>query len=259
MIAKLITVGATRASAIARMRRALDEYFITGIKTTVPFHNAIMRNADFRNGNYDTGFVERVMNSDNFELKPTRRGCTNSWLALDRRRSKSLPALRHSRPGLRRRSEIAGVAEQMIDGGVDLDSVARQKARTAEEIATTAAALHRNYRTARAFHSSSTITLRSRETCGAEGVHLGQDDLPIAEAREIAGPDCVVGKSTHSVDQAIRAFTKARITSASDRSSPHRPNPTIRRSASRTSDRFTTRCAYRSFALAESSWTICRK
>jgi acetyl-CoA carboxylase biotin carboxylase subunit len=71
MIAKLITVGATRASAIARMRRALDEYYITGIKTTVPFHSAIMRNADFRAGTYDTGFVERVMTSDNFELKPT--------------------------------------------------------------------------------------------------------------------------------------------------------------------------------------------
>jgi acetyl-CoA carboxylase biotin carboxylase subunit len=72
MIAKLITVGATRVSAIARMRRALDEYYITGIKTTVPFHSAIMRNADFQNGTYDTGFVDRVMNSDNFEIKPTR-------------------------------------------------------------------------------------------------------------------------------------------------------------------------------------------
>jgi len=71
MIAKLITVGATRNSAIARMRRALDEYYITGIKTTVPFHSAIMRNAEFCNGTYDTGFVERVMSSDHFELKPT--------------------------------------------------------------------------------------------------------------------------------------------------------------------------------------------
>jgi acetyl-CoA carboxylase biotin carboxylase subunit len=70
MIAKLITIGATRASAIARMRRALDEYYITGIKTTVPFHGAIMRNADFRNGIYDTGFVERLMNSEEFEIKP---------------------------------------------------------------------------------------------------------------------------------------------------------------------------------------------
>jgi thiamine-phosphate pyrophosphorylase len=39
-----------------------------------------------------------------------------------------------------------------------------------------------------------------------EGVHLGQDDLPIADARRIVGPECAVGKSTHSIDQAIRAF-----------------------------------------------------
>ncbi|HMJ06980.1 MAG TPA: acetyl-CoA carboxylase biotin carboxylase subunit [Chthoniobacterales bacterium] len=71
MIAKLITVAATRGACIDRMRRALDEYYVTGIKTTVPFHSAIMRNADFRSGNYDTGFVERVMKADNFELKPT--------------------------------------------------------------------------------------------------------------------------------------------------------------------------------------------
>ena len=71
MIAKLIAVGATRESAIARMRRALGEYLITGIKTTIPFHNAIMRNADFRSGNYDTGFVDRLMNSETFELRPS--------------------------------------------------------------------------------------------------------------------------------------------------------------------------------------------
>ncbi|MGZ4965681.1 MAG: acetyl-CoA carboxylase biotin carboxylase subunit [Chthoniobacterales bacterium] len=70
MIAKLITVGATRQNCIDRMRRALDEYYVTGIKTTVPFHAAIMRNADFRAGKYDTGFVERLMNSDDFALKP---------------------------------------------------------------------------------------------------------------------------------------------------------------------------------------------
>jgi acetyl-CoA carboxylase biotin carboxylase subunit len=69
MIAKLITVGASRSSAIERMRRALDEYYITGIQTTVPFHSAIMRQAEFREGKYDTGFVERVMSSANFELR----------------------------------------------------------------------------------------------------------------------------------------------------------------------------------------------
>jgi len=70
MIGKIITVGANRDSAINRMRRALDEYYVTGIKTTVPFHAAIMRNGDFREGKYDTSFVERVMNSDAFQLVP---------------------------------------------------------------------------------------------------------------------------------------------------------------------------------------------
>ena len=70
LIAKIITIGATRYSAIDRMRRALDEYYVTGIKTTVPFHAAIMRSGAFRDGKYDTGFVERMMSSDNFELKP---------------------------------------------------------------------------------------------------------------------------------------------------------------------------------------------
>jgi acetyl-CoA carboxylase biotin carboxylase subunit len=68
LIAKIITIGATRLSTIDRMRRALEEYYVTGIKTTVPFHAAIMRNTEFRDGKYDTGFVERVMNSENFEL-----------------------------------------------------------------------------------------------------------------------------------------------------------------------------------------------
>jgi acetyl-CoA carboxylase, biotin carboxylase subunit len=74
LIAKIIAVGADRDSAIDRMRRALDEYYITGIKTTVPFHAAMMRSGEFRAGKYDTGFVERFMSSDNFELPvPDRR------------------------------------------------------------------------------------------------------------------------------------------------------------------------------------------
>jgi acetyl-CoA carboxylase biotin carboxylase subunit len=74
LIAKIIAVGADRRSAIERMRRALDEYYITGIKTTVPFHAAMMRSGEFRAGKYDTGFVERFMSSDTFELPaPDRR------------------------------------------------------------------------------------------------------------------------------------------------------------------------------------------
>ncbi|HEX4638711.1 MAG TPA: acetyl-CoA carboxylase biotin carboxylase subunit [Chthoniobacterales bacterium] len=70
MIGKIITVGASRESCIDRMRRALDEYYVTGIKTTVPFHAAIMRSGEFRAGKYDTGFVERVMSAENFQLVP---------------------------------------------------------------------------------------------------------------------------------------------------------------------------------------------
>src|SRR5437764_10166818 len=74
LIAKIITVGATRPNAIERMRPALDEDSITGIKTTVPFHAAIMRNGEFRDGNYDTSFIERVMSSGKLELtSPTIR------------------------------------------------------------------------------------------------------------------------------------------------------------------------------------------
>jgi len=61
MIAKLITLGSTRASSIARMSRALGEYLIEGVATTIPFQQMIMRNADFRKGEYDTGFVDRLL------------------------------------------------------------------------------------------------------------------------------------------------------------------------------------------------------
>jgi len=69
LISKIITVGSTRMSAIDRMRRALDEYYITGIKTTVPFHAAMMRNGDFRDGNYDTGLIDRLMSAGKLNLR----------------------------------------------------------------------------------------------------------------------------------------------------------------------------------------------
>jgi acetyl-CoA carboxylase, biotin carboxylase subunit len=58
MIAKLITMAQTREEAIAKMRRALDEFVIQGIKTTIPFHRALMDHPDFIAGNYTTKFME---------------------------------------------------------------------------------------------------------------------------------------------------------------------------------------------------------
>ena len=58
MIAKLITVAQTREEAIAKMRRALEEFVIEGIKTTIPFHLQLMKNKEFIKGNYTTKFMD---------------------------------------------------------------------------------------------------------------------------------------------------------------------------------------------------------
>ena len=63
MIAKLICKALTREECITKMQRALDEFIIEGIKTTLPFHIQLMKNEDFRNGNFHTGFL------NNFELE----------------------------------------------------------------------------------------------------------------------------------------------------------------------------------------------
>ncbi|MEC2075412.1 acetyl-CoA carboxylase biotin carboxylase subunit [Metabacillus fastidiosus] len=65
MIAKLITYGATREEAIARMKRALSEFVIDGISTTIPFHLKLMDHEQFIDGEFNTKFLEiyDVMNS----------------------------------------------------------------------------------------------------------------------------------------------------------------------------------------------------
>ena len=60
MIAKLIAVAQTREEAIAKMKRALDEFIIEGIKTTIPFHIKLMENETFINGGVTTKFLEEV-------------------------------------------------------------------------------------------------------------------------------------------------------------------------------------------------------
>jgi len=59
LIAKLIVRGKTREEVLNKMGRALDEFVIEGIKTTIPFQTKIINDQDFRNGNFDIGFVER--------------------------------------------------------------------------------------------------------------------------------------------------------------------------------------------------------
>jgi len=66
LLAKLITWGRDREEAIARMRRALEEFVIEGVKTTIPFHQRILENERFRKGDFYTGFVEEELMKENF-------------------------------------------------------------------------------------------------------------------------------------------------------------------------------------------------
>ena len=64
MIAKLICRAPTREECITKMERALDEFIIEGVKTTVPFHKRLMKDQSFRDGNFHTGFLNDFDLSD---------------------------------------------------------------------------------------------------------------------------------------------------------------------------------------------------
>jgi len=68
MIGKLITYGKDRREAMDKMNRALSEYMITGVKTTIPFQQAIMQDPNFRRGVYSTNFVESLLGGARREL-----------------------------------------------------------------------------------------------------------------------------------------------------------------------------------------------
>jgi acetyl-CoA carboxylase biotin carboxylase subunit len=60
LVAKLISVADTREESILKMRRALDEFILEGIKTTIPFYKKVFSNPNFISGEYDTSFVESL-------------------------------------------------------------------------------------------------------------------------------------------------------------------------------------------------------
>ena len=136
------------------------------------------------------------------KLEPPTRGPGESRATtLREHRLQRLAAARlyfvcESRPPRRDVRELLGAA---LRGGADLIQL-RDKA--AADAAVIAAA--RPFREAAEAHTALFI-LNDRPdlvaACGADGVHLGQDDLPVAEARRIAGPDVLVGLSTHSEAQ----------------------------------------------------------
>ena len=58
MIAKLITTAQSREEAINKMKRALDEFVIEGVKTTIPFHRKLMEDPKYISGDYTTNFMD---------------------------------------------------------------------------------------------------------------------------------------------------------------------------------------------------------
>ena len=61
LIAKLITHGVDRAEAMAKMERALGQFIVRGIDTSIPMHQEIFQDEGFRAGEFDTGFMERFL------------------------------------------------------------------------------------------------------------------------------------------------------------------------------------------------------
>ena len=68
MIAKLVTYGTSRRDAMIKMNRALEEYIVTGIKTTIPFLKAVLHDPEFCRGVYSTNFVEELLGGGRREL-----------------------------------------------------------------------------------------------------------------------------------------------------------------------------------------------
>ncbi|MES2455258.1 MAG: acetyl-CoA carboxylase biotin carboxylase subunit [Bacteroidota bacterium] len=82
MIAKLITYGKDRTEALERMVRAIDEYDITGIKTTLAFGKFVMLHEAFQNGTFDTGFISRYFKEDSLNHEDETEAVLAAIIAL---------------------------------------------------------------------------------------------------------------------------------------------------------------------------------
>ena len=100
------------------------------------------------------------------------------------------------------------VLEAALRGGADIVQLREKAPRCAEELVS----LADSFRHAAAEHGALFI-LNDRPdlvaACGADGVHVGQQDMPVAEARELAGPEALIGLSTHSREQVEAAYGAA--------------------------------------------------
>ena len=89
MISKLITYGANREESIERMRRAIDEYEITGVQSTLPFGAFVMEHSAFISGDFDTHFVEKYFNSESLKDSSEKEKLIAAWFAAKSLNEKS--------------------------------------------------------------------------------------------------------------------------------------------------------------------------
>jgi len=100
LIGKLVAWDETRLAAILRMRRALEEYRIMGIRTTIPFHQELMNNARFVSGQFDTTFVEEGFSLVEEKLEEHLKIVAIATTLLDHRRNQARPAVVGPRQGM---------------------------------------------------------------------------------------------------------------------------------------------------------------
>jgi acetyl/propionyl-CoA carboxylase alpha subunit len=86
LLAKLVVLGENRPAAILRMRRALHEYNIVGVKTTIPLHQRIVLSTQFMSGKYDTRYLEESFRLEHFEGRDFDRVAAIAATLLTHRR-----------------------------------------------------------------------------------------------------------------------------------------------------------------------------
>ncbi len=106
--------------------------------------------------------------------------------------------LGYTQPG-----QIEAMTSALVEGGVDILQL-RAKGRSTSEVIAWGKAMHRITQPAGVPLVINDHPVAAAEV-GSEGVHVGQDDDAVAKARAVVGPNCFVGKSTHSLDQAVAA------------------------------------------------------
>ena len=92
LMAKLIVWGGDREEAVDRMSRALDEFSVAGVKTTIPFHRAVMRHPDFRAGHLSTAFVDRALGGGRALPAPSPARARAAAVAVALRSRAAVPA-----------------------------------------------------------------------------------------------------------------------------------------------------------------------